>query len=354
MNIVSQTGRFFISVIVVSILLVILSTILLYSLVKAEPAYPKLPERSLYINSAEPGATTNYTISWRYPSNTTIGSIKLVLCSDPYVLDPCSSTPPGDFSGGNLINQSGITGFSILSQSTNEIVLSRPSAAAGTVLSSYEFENMVNPTGLQQKFYIQIFTYSTSDATGSPNHISSVINTTTTPISINTEVPPILYFCAALTVDEWCQNINGNFIDYGILDPVNGHSATSQFGVATNALGGYVVTVNGNTMTSGNKKIEALEVPANFISGVPQFGLNLRANTTPALGQDVTGDGIGMVTSDYNNPDLFKFSSGDTIATAVTGSLFNTYTATYILNIPPDQPSGVYNTTLAYICTAAF
>lgn len=316
--------------------------------------YPKLSNRSLYIDNVSPGANTSYRLSWRYPSPTTIGSVKFVLCLDGYVLDPCASVPPGDLSGAVLNSQSGITGFSILSQSNGEIVMSKTPGAASTVQSTYTFNNVVNPTGLPTNFYIQIFTYPTADASGSPNYISSVTNATTEPIVINAEVPPILYFCAALTVDDWCENVNGNFIDYGALDPANGHSATSQFGVATNAVGGYVVTVNGKTMTSGNKNIEALSVPTPYNTGEAQFGINLRANTSPALGQDAFGDGIGVITADYSYPDQFKYADGDTIAMAATGSLFNTYTVTYILNLPPDQPSGVYNTTIAYICTASF
>lgn len=316
--------------------------------------YPKLLNRSLNIGTTEPGVSTDYTISWRYPSNTTVGSVRLLICEDPYVLEPCSSTPASDFSSGTLSSQAGVTGFGIVGQSANEILMSRSPSSASTVQSTYVFDNMVNPIGIHSVFYIQIYTYSSSDGTGTPNHMSSVASATASPILINTEVPPILYFCAALTVDDWCRNVSGNFVDYGNLDPVNGHSVTSQFGVATNAVGGYVVTVNGSTMTSGNKKIAALEVPTGYVTGEPQFGLNLRANTNPALGQDVTGAGIGVVTSDYSYPDMYKFADGDTVATSATGSVFNTFTATYILNLPPEQPSGVYNTTIAYICTAAF
>lgn len=316
--------------------------------------YPKLLNRSLRLGSSVPGEATSYTLSWRYPSNTTIGSIKLVMCGDAYVLDPCSYTPPGDMSGANLASQTGITGFGISSQSANEIIMSRTPGAAGTVQSTYVFDNVINPTGPHSKFFVQIFTYPTNDASGSPNHISSVANATAEPIMINTDVPPMLWFCAALTVDEWCDNVNGNFIDYGNLSFENGHHASSQFGVATNALGGYTVTINGKTMTSGNKSIAALSTPQAYATGVPQFGINLRANTSPALGQDANGEGIGVVSPDYDTPDLYKFNDGDVVASAVTGSMFNTYTVTYILNVPPDQPAGVYNTTIAYICTAMF
>lgn len=317
--------------------------------------YPRLVNRSLTIGTTTPGAETDYTFSWGFPAVTTVQSVRLELCFDSYIEDPCSAVPPGDFSGATLVNQSGVvTGFSILSTSSSEIVLTRGVGGAGTGQSTYVFENIINPTGLSASFFVRIYTYPTADASGTANHMSSVANSTTSPIVINTEVPHILFFCAALTVDEWCESVNGNFIDYGMLDPTNGHAAISQFGVATNATGGYVVTVNGSTMTSGNKFIEALNIPSANSPGEPQFGINLRANTDPPNGQDVLGSGIGVVAADYDTPDLFLYRDGDVVASAATGTVFNTYTVTYIVNIPPDQPSGIYNTTVTYICTAAF
>lgn len=317
--------------------------------------YPKLSNRSLSLDTTVPGETAQYIISWRWPNNTSIGSVRFTICADPYVNDVCSESP-GDLSAATLSSQSGLLGgFNIASQSSDEIVIARGSAGmSGTGQYSFTLDNVENPGGLQRTFFIQIRTYISTDGSGTPTHISSVANATTTPIAITTIVPQILYFCAGLTITEWCNSVNGNFIDYGDLDPDNGHWATSQFGVATNALGGYVVTVNGNTMTSGNKLIEPLSSPAAFTTGVAQFGLNLRANTLPPVGQDAFGSGIGVVDPDYDTPDMFQFIDGDVVASAVTGSMFNTYTVTYIVNIPPDQPSGVYNTTIAYICTAAF
>ncbi len=318
--------------------------------------YPRVFDRSLTIGTTEPGAATDYLFRWRWPTNTSIGSVRLLLCSDAYVTDPCAVTPPGDFGQAVLTNQSGaLGGFSIASQSVNEIVLSRGAAGmTGTGQYSFEFENMINPTGVHMRFFVQIFTYTSTDATGTATHMASVTNATAEPIVITTEVPPYLFFCAALTVDEWCENVDGNFIDYDELSPAVEDSATSQFGVATNAQGGYVVTINGSTMTAGNKTIAPLGVLSANAPGTPQFGLNLRANTNPALGQDAFGAGIGVVAAEYDVPDMFKFVDGDIVASAATGTTFNTYTVTYIVNVPPDQPSGIYNTTIAFICTAAF
>lgn len=348
-DIVSTAGRFFIALILgVGMLLQLFVPIV------SAADYVRPSQRSLSIGTTEPGATTIYSFSWRYPSPTTIGSIRLEMCQTADVDIACVN-PGANLSGATLFSQTGgVTGFSIFNQTTDTLILTRPSAAAGTTQSTYELANVINPPGLPVGFFVRISTYATTDASGLYNHLGSVINSTATPINITTVVPPILFFCAGLTIDEWCQNVSGNFIDYSDLSAAVTDVGVSQFGAATNAIGGYVVTINGNTLTSGNRTIAALNAPTTNSPGVPQFGLNLRANTNPATGQDAFGAGTGVVAPDYDTPDLFKFGNGDVVATAATATFFNTYTATYIVNIPPDQPSGIYNTTIAYICTAAF
>ncbi|MFZ1323791.1 MAG: hypothetical protein WAQ57_01360 [Candidatus Saccharimonadales bacterium] len=346
-NIASATGRFLFGLLAVLIVFAAAAPII------HAADYPRPANRSLNIGDTTPGATTSYTFSWQLPSGGTVGSIRLLMCDNAFIDDPCVN-PGGDMSAAALASQTGVTGFSILSQTTDVVLLSRSPSGAGTGQSAYVLNNVVNPVGLQERFFVRVQIYPSADGTGSYSYGGSVASATAEPIVISTEVPPILFFCAALTIDEWCQNVNGSFIDYGDLSPVVEDASISQFGVATNATGGYVVTINGNTMTAGTRSIAALATPTANTPGVPQFGLNLRANTSPANGQDPYGSGIGTVSSGYNTPDLYKFADGDMVASAVTGSLFNTYTVTYIVNVPPDQPSGVYNTTIAYICTAAF
>jgi len=348
-DIFSKAGRF-LCVFIFLVFILLQQT----AIVVSAADYPRPANRSLQLGTTEPGATTSYAFSWRYPSPTNIGSVRLEMC-DTTDIDIVCTNPGTDMSAAVLSGQTGgVTGFNILSQSTNEIILSRPSTGANTSQSTYVLDNVINPVGLPTTILVRISTYASSDASGTLNHLGSVINSTAQPINITTEVPPILFFCAALTIDEWCQNINGNFIDYSDLSPSVEDAGVSQFGAATNAIGGYVVTINGNTLTAGNRTISALTTPSANTPGVAQFGLNLRANTSPANGQDSFGAGIGTVAPDYDTPDLFKFVNGDVVASAVTGTLFNTYTATYIVNVPSDQASGVYNTTIAYICTAAF
>jgi len=124
--------------------------------------------------------------------------------------------------------------------------------------------------------------------------------------------------------------------------------------VGTNALNGYSIDVLGTTMTSGNNIIPPLITPTQSAAGNQQFGINLRANTTPPVGADVQGPGTAQPTANYNLANKFSFKSGDAIVAAGHSSDWQRFTASYIVNVNAAQPPGVYSTTLTYICSAAF
>jgi hypothetical protein len=123
---------------------------------------------------------------------------------------------------------------------------------------------------------------------------------------------------------------------------------------ATNALSGFNINVFGTTMTSGNNTIGAIAAADVSRPGVAQFGLNLVANSTPGVGQNPAGPGSAAPTIGYDVPDIFKFASGDLVASTPTVDDFKRLTASYIINIPNGQPIGAYASTLTYVCLANF
>lgn len=124
----------------------------------------------------------------------------------------------------------------------------------------------------------------------------------------------------------------------------------------TNAANGYVITVNGTTLASGVNTIPALTSQTPAITGIGQFGLNLRANTIPPVGAEPTGVGgsLGTVMGTYNTPNAYRFNTGDSVASAPAPTNANTYTSSYIVDIGGNQAAGVYTATMTYICTASF
>jgi hypothetical protein len=136
---------------------------------------------------------------------------------------------------------------------------------------------------------------------------------------------------------------------------------------STNATGGYSITVNGPTLTSGGNNIAAMASRAAGARGVSQFGMNLKLNTvltsTVAVGAEVDDpsngtDLRGQATAGYDTVDEFKFASGDVVANSAFNSAGPTnaqiFTVSYIVNVPGSQTAGTYTTTLTYICTPTF
>lgn len=316
----------------------------------------RFQERSLYMKSTIPGETTSYTVSWRYMSPTPVGSVDMLFCIDPIPYHECV-TPPGlDVSGAVLAAQSGETGFSILSKSTNHIVLTRVPNGITTFGSSYTFDNIKNPTDTDQSFSIRLRSHSTTNATGAQIDFGSVKGQVTNAIVIETQVPPMLIFCAAQEVQDNCAGTNDvYFTDMGTIDTGSTLVARSQMAVGTNATGGFAITINGGPPSAGINVIDGAEEPTESIPGINQFGINLVANTQPAIGNDPEGIWANAVASpDYSQANYYKFVPGDVIAYSPNVSLMKKFTVSYILNASPTLRAGVYTTTLTYIASGRF
>lgn len=346
----------------------VLCLILLMVWVVAQPARAaKFTNRSMYINSARASDTTYYIISFQYTTPANIGSVKMEFCTTPIPSFQCVAPSGLDVSNAVLSAQSGETGFSIGSQTANEIILSR-TASLASGLSSYRFDNVINPDGTgggadprepeheKTNFYVRLTSHVSNDGTGAEIDFGSVANMITPEVGIYTQVPPILIFCAAGTInDDECTDMDGDFVNFGELEPDQTYYTKSEFQAFTNAQYGYSVTVVGNTMTSGIRSIPALTAPTQSLVGVGQFGINLAVNSNPAIGAGPVGPGINAIpNADYTTPDEFMYSEGDFLVTSSEVTMTRKFTVSYILNVPEDQAPGVYSTTLTYICLAGF
>ncbi len=327
--------------------------------------------RSLFINDPTPGATTSYKVSFTYNNvavpTTTVGSIDLLFCYDPIPSEtlspenpvdhhPCVAPVGLDVSHAVLSDQTGETGFSILSASSNHIVLTRTPGAVNETPSTYTFDNIVNPTDTSQSFAIRMSDYASTDASGALINLGSILSEVTNGVTLETQVPPQLIFCLAQQVSQNCdQSTGGNYQDLGDVDPTTTLKASSQFAVGTNASGGFVVTANGPTMEAGSHVINALTTPTLSAPGNSQFGINLVENSQPAIGSDPDGAFTNAVAAPgYNTQNLFKYQDGDVVASAPNVSLVRRFTVSYIVNTPPDLRAGVYTTTITYICSGRF
>jgi len=316
----------------------------------------RFQERSLYMKSSLPGATTSYTISFRYMSPAAVGSVDILACIDPIPYHECVTPSGFDASNAVLSNQSGETGFSIQSKSTNHIVMTRLPGVITNGTSSYTFDNIVNPTDTSQSFSIRLKSHSTTNATGAQVDFGSVKGQVTNAIMIETQVPPMLIFCVAGLVEENCTSTNDNyFTDMGTLAVDSTLVAQSQMAVGTNATGGFAITINGAPPSAGTNYINPLTTPTESIQGVNQFGINLVANDTPGVGIEPEGTWANAVASpDYSIPNQFKYVAGDVIAYSPNVSLMKKFTVSYVVNSSQFLRAGVYTTTINYIASGRF
>jgi hypothetical protein len=332
--------------------------LVLFVFVMPVGATTRFENRSLFMNSTQPGVTTSYKISLDYMTLEPVGSLDMLFCISPIPYEPCV-TPPGlDVSNAVLSDQTGETGFTILDKSTNHILLSRPSsmiAGAGSK-SSYTFDNIVNPTTSTPSFSIRLKSLASEDGTGALVDFGSVKGQINDGIYIETQVPPMLIFCVAEQVGQDCSTTNRTyFTDMGSLSKDSTLTAQSQMAVGTNATGGFAITVAGDSLTAGTNVINALNTPTASQTGHNQFGINLVENSDLNIGRDPEGDWANAVAStNYAEPNKYMYVPGDVIAYSPNVSLMKKFTVSYIVNVSPNLRAGVYTTTINYIASGRF
>lgn len=337
------------------------------------------------------GGTANHQFTFTTDGTTGLASIKFQYCTTaaPVVGGIDCNIPAGLVTtGASLGNESGtVTGFSVAGTPVNgTVVLTRAAANATGGSSTYRLDGIVNPTANNTTFFVRITTHTSADGTGAADDAGTVNASTADPIELSGTMPESLVFCTGRTIGLTggvpdCGTATDGIISFDkLFSPTDTALATSQMAASTNATAGYVITVNGPTLTSGSNTIAPIATTAAGIRGVSQFGINLRANTAATGLHAVTNDPIGsdiavasngtnyrgQPTNDYKVIDQFKYGGGNAVANSWSngndadaidtpgGTDSQIYTASYIVNVPGSQPAGTYSTTLTYICTPTF
>lgn len=319
-----------------------------------------------------PGGVVKHDFAFTLPGGSNVGSIKFLYCT---LAAGVCTTPTGLVTtAATVTGQTGATGFTLVNITNGSPYLTRTAAAIATNQAvTYELSSVTNPTTSNQTFYVRITTYASTDTSGSSIDLGTVAASTSTQILLSGTMPESLVFCAGSTVGTTvgvpdCSKAGPGAVSFNqLFSPTDTATATSQMAASTNAGSGYVISVNGPTLTSGSNTVTAMGAPAAGVHGVSQFGMNLKANTiltsTNPVGIEVTpaANGTnyrGQAEAGYNTVDTFKYASGDTVADSANGGAGGTdaqiFTASYIVNVPGSQPAGTYTTTLTYICTPTF
>lgn len=111
---------------------------------------------------------------------------------------------------------------------------------------------------------------------------------------------------------------------------------------------GYFVQVTGDPPKYGNHTLSTPSSPTASQVGSEQFGINVVANSSPSVGanpvQVPSSDfSFGEVEPGYDVPNLFQYTSGDTVARSTTASGRTDYTISMIVNISNLTPAGHYS-----------
>jgi hypothetical protein len=334
---------------------------------------------------SKPGGVVNHFYEFTLPGGSDVGSIKFEYCTTAAnsAASPTCIAPTGlNISTATLSAQTGATGFTNLTHvpgsENNVLYISRVSASSVSPnqLATYRLSGATNPTN-EETFFVRINTYITLDASGAPTDSGTVNASTAEPIDLTGTMPESLVFCTGETVPvnvnsvPDCAAATPGDIEFNqLFSPTDTAVATSQMAASTNAGAGYVITVNGPTLTSGSNTITPLNALDTSKKGVSQFGLNLKENTTASASTFTIMDDAevsplpnatnyrGQAATDYDTADSFKFANGNTVANSFNGGAGGTdaqiFTVSYIVNVPGSQPAGTYTSTLTYICTPTF
>lgn len=326
---------------------------------------------------SKPGGVVNHAFAFTIPGGSNVGSIKFQYCTTAADTGSLTCvTPTGlDTTSATLSNQTGATGFTIVSTTNGAPYLTRAAVAVGSsVAVTYQLNSITNPTAVNgETFFVRISTYASIDTTGASTDSGTVAAATNRGIDLTGTMPESLVFCAGATVSTTssvpdCSTITTGAVAFDqLFSPTDTATATSQMAASTNAGSGYSITVNGPTLTSGSNTVSPMTSSTTSVHGQSQFGLNLKLNTTLTstvpVGAEVAvaSNGTnyrGEAVAGYNTVDNFKFTSADPVAdsgyTVPGGSDAQIFTVSYIVNVPGSQPAGTYTTTLTYICTPTF
>lgn len=324
-----------------------------------------------------PGGTVNHEFTFTIPTTGNVGSVRMQYCT---TTEGACTTPTGLTTTGGTVasgTQSGATGFT-LDKTTNGAPYFTRTAASVTAGTSVvlPINNVVNTTTVGT-FFVRIQTYSAAALGGSTVDYGVVAASTAQAIVLTGTMPESLIFCTGATVAANCASTtSGNITFNQLFSPTDTATASSQMAASTNAAQGYVITVNGPTLTSGSATIPGYASPnaVGTTRGISGWGMNLVANSAtaaasfPGASANITSasDGTnlkGQALTGYTTADSFKFVSGDPVANSAYDGTTNTtlgptnsqtYTASYAINVSGNQLAGTYVSTLTYICTPTF
>lgn len=136
--------------------------------------------------------------------------------------------------------------------------------------------------------------------------------------------------------------------DLGILTTEKTATKTMSVKIRNYLSGGYTLQIVGDSPVYNGHHLDTPKTPTASQPGTEQFGINVVANTTPAVGanpvQDTDGDDVfGKVMAGYDEANMFMYQSGDAVAKSVSNTGGTDYVISMVVNISSSTLSGRYS-----------
>ena len=153
---------------------------------------------------------------------------------------------------------------------------------------------------------------------------------------------------------------NTSTVGFGALSTSVASTGTSTFSVLNYTSYGYAVYITGNTPTNGSHNLTGMNPTTASQVGVEQFGINLKANTSPttfganAVQNPSTSFSNGFASTGYDTANVFRYVAGEKIAEATQSSGQTDYTISYIVNVSNTTPGGEYSGSQGIVVVATY
>lgn len=151
----------------------------------------------------------------------------------------------------------------------------------------------------------------------------------------------------------------GGVSDAGYLTTTTTGTASNLIKVRTYLSSGYVMQITGNSPSQGSHQLQTITTPSTSHQGAEQFGINLVANTAPAVGANPSQQpssvfSFGSAASNYGTANLFQYINGDIVAQSASSSGETDYTMSMILNVSNVTPGGTYTGIMSAVVVPTF
>ena len=186
--------------------------------------------------------------------------------------------------------QIGVSGFTIVGGGANKIILGRAASSETNQAMSFELQNIGNPTTANHTYFGRIYTYSSNNGSGFSIDDGGVTFATANQVQINTEVPPYIQFCIAQVIAGLdCSAAAGYLVDLGELSRLQPKLAKRKCCLQQTQLMGRVSRLLVQPCSRVIMPFRHLQCLQVKHQEPPQFGMNLRNNTNPNVGDDPVG-----------------------------------------------------------------